>query len=281
MEKRGLYERARSRLRDRLIRASNVNVAESADPWTDNLAPGIAPKQVEAAYSADPAWREDLALPHSSAALTVNLFAPWQTDLNELRIGDIFGFTGFRFEIETPLGLQGPPAYFDAFGMSGERSIAIEVKCLEYLSEPSEKYRTGFEQSIRQICEAHGSSDEGWIGQANRIHHEPGAYSALFAHQLVKQAFALDHQHKSGKHLLFYLYWEPADWRKHAFFARHRGELDRLSRAVEGERIEFQYLSVNELIAAWARASRPHWLADHVEYLKRRYELEIANGRGT
>jgi hypothetical protein len=274
-EKRQLHEAARLRLRDRLITGSTVAVAEGAEPWTSNLAPGVSFKLVEAAYSADPAWREDLALPHSSAALTLNVFAPWQVNLDKLCIGSTSGFSTFKFEIDAPLGLEGVPAYFDALGTSSQRSVAIEVKCLEYLSQPSEKYRVGFEQSIQHICEAHGPSTEGWLGQANRLNRDPEAYTALFAHQLVKQAFALEHQHKSGKHLLFYLFWEPVDWEKHAFFERHRSELDQLCRAVADERIELQYQSVNELLATWSGVSRPNWLADHVQYLKQRYVLEI------
>ena len=252
-----------------------VGATGGAEPWTGNLAPGVSPKEVEAAYGSDPAWRDDLALPHSSAALTVNLFAPWQADLDGLSIAGVSGFTRFQFEVDAPLGLEGAPAYFDAFGTSGRRFVAIEVKCLEYLSQPSEKYRLGFEQSIRQICETNGSSEAGWLGEANRLNRDLKTYSALFAHQLVKQAFALRHQHGRDRHLLFYLFWEPVDWGGHPFFVRHRRELDRLSRAVAGEGIEFRFQSVNDLLDDWINSSGPSWLPDHVQYLKQRYRLEI------
>src|SRR5687768_3885522 len=101
-EKRQLHEAARLRLRDRLITGSTVAVAEGAEPWTGNLAPGVSFKLVEAAYSADPAWREDLALPHSSAALTLSVFAPWQVILDKLCIGSTSGFSTFKFEIDAP-----------------------------------------------------------------------------------------------------------------------------------------------------------------------------------
>ncbi len=276
-EKRQLHEVARLRLRDRLLTGFNATgeVAKSAEPWTRNLAPGISFDEVEAAYSADPTWREDLAFPHSSAALTLNLFAPWQESLDKLCIASTSGFSTFEFEIEASLGLEGAPAYFDALGTSSRCSVAIEVKCLEYLSQPSEKYRLGFEESIQRICEAYGPSTEGWLGQANRLMCHPEAYTALFAHQLVKQAFALEHRHNSGKHVLFYLFWEPVDWGKHSFFEQHRSELRQLCLAVADEKIELQYQSVNELFAAWAGILRPSWVADHVQYLKQRYELKI------
>lgn len=280
-EKSKLHERARLRLSECSITAAQTSAGEPARSWRDNLAPGISTEEVEAAYSADPAWRADLALPHSSAALTVNLFAPWRDDLDKLTLGEVSGFTSFRLEVEASLGLDGTPAYFDAIGMSDRRVVAIEVKCLEYLSDPPEKYRIGFEQSIGRICEAHGLSEEGWLGEANRLKRDPAAYGALFAHQLVKQAFALEHQHKSGRQLLIYLYWEPTDWQKHPFFEQHRSELARLSRTVAGERIAFRYLSVSDLIAAWAHVSQPAWLAGHVEYLKHRYEVEIGNIGGS
>jgi hypothetical protein len=276
-EKHRLHEMAQLRLRDCLLEGAKANgeTAKGAESWKENLAPGVSLKHVEAAYSTDPAWREDLALPHSSAALTVNLFAPWQRDLDKLSIGTTSGFLSFQFEVTAPLGVEGQPAFFDALGRSAQRSVAIEVKCLEYLSQPSEKYWLGFAQSIRHICEAQGPSTEGWLGQANRLNSDPAAYTALFAHQLVKQAFALQYQHASGKHLLFYLFWEPADWKEHAFFERHRRELDELHRAVAHERIEFEYQSVNELLTMWSGFSHPEWVADHVQYLKHRYELEI------
>jgi hypothetical protein len=276
-EKRRLHEIARLRLRDRLLTGSNATgeAAEATEHWKNNLVPGVSFKLIEAVYATDPTWREDLALAHSSAALTMNVFAPWQENLDKLYIGSISGFSTFKFEIEAPLELKGTPAYFDALGTSSQRSVAIEVKCLEYLSQPSEKYRLGFEQSIQHICDKHGSSAEGWLGQANRVNFDPEAYTALFVHQLVKQAFALAFRHKSGKHLLFYLFWEPVDWEKHSFFEQHRRELRQLGLAVADERIELQYQSVNELLATWAGVSRPSWLADHVQYLKRRYELKI------
>ena len=219
-EKRQLHERAELRLREHLTPGGDVMVGATggAEPWTANLAPGVSPKEVEAAYGSDPAWQDDLALPHSSAALTVNLFAPWQADLERLSIAGVSGFNRFQFEVNAPLGLEGAPAYFDAFGTSARRFVAIEVKCLEYLSQPSEKYRLGFEQSIRQICETNGSSEAGWLGEANRLNRDLKTYSALFAHQLVKQAFALRHQHGRDRHLLFYLFWEPVDWSRHPFF---------------------------------------------------------------
>lgn len=273
-EKRRLHTLARSALEKHGAKLSGP------ENWTGNLFPGISAKDVEAAYSADPEWRQDLAQPHSSAALTVNLFAPWKATLEKLPLGGETGFTHLTFEVAAPLGLDDVPAYFDAFATSPRRSVAIEVKCLEYLSQPSENYRTGFERSIRQICESHGRSNEGWLGEANLLDREPEAYGAVFAHQLVKQAFALAHRHASGRQLLFYLFWEPADWRDHPFFGRHRSDLARLAKAVAGERIGFAYQSVSELIKEWSTLTGPDWLADHRRSLRARYEGEIGAGSG-
>jgi hypothetical protein len=268
---------AQARLREHALtdRQAKITHTGALEPWTDNLAPGISPGQVEAAYSADPAWADDMALPHSSAALTVNLFAPWLPDLDRLSIAGASGFRQVEFEVAASLGLSGTPAYFDARASAERTSVAVEVKCLEYLAEPAEKYRLSFEQSIREICEAHGSSEEGWLGEANRLNRDPTTYDALFAHQLVKQAFAIAHQVRSGNHLLYYLFWEPADWRAHPFFSRHRNELERLSSAVTAETIGFRFQSVNELLDEWACRPEPAGLASHVAYLKRRYRVEI------
>ena len=85
-EKSKLYDFARLRLSECSIVAAQTSAGEPALSWRDNLAPGIFAEEVEAAYSADPAWREDLALPHSSAALTVNLFARWRDDFDKLAL---------------------------------------------------------------------------------------------------------------------------------------------------------------------------------------------------
>jgi hypothetical protein len=276
-ERSRLRAAAQARLREQALadRQATATQTGAIEPWTANLAPGISPSEVEAAYSADPAWVEDMALAHSSAALTVNLFAPWLAHPARLSIAGASGFGQVQLEVAASLGLSGTPAYYDALATGERTSVAVEVKCLEYLAEPAEKYRLGFEQSIREICEAHGSSEEGWLGEANRLNRDPSAYSALFVHQLVKQAFAVAHQLRTGNHLLYYLFWEPADWRAHPFFNRHRGELDRLSRAVKDETIGFRFQSVNELLDEWADRREPAWLAAHTVYLERRYRVEI------
>ena len=71
---------------------------------------------------------------HSSSALTVNVFAPFKSDISALCLAGKSGFETLHFERKCPHGLVGRRApNLDVVAMGPNGIVAIESKCLEPL----------------------------------------------------------------------------------------------------------------------------------------------------
>lgn len=210
---------------------------------------------------------------HSSSALSANCFGPFKADPGALRLMGQDGFHRLDFERKCPNGLRrGTPPNLDLVA-EGERSIvAIESKCLEYLTSKPAAFSPAYDTEI--IDDRRGTR---WFAEMGRLLQEPRTYRWLDAAQLVKHAYGLmrafsDH---SAPVTLLYLYWEPMNPGVSPIFAEHRDEIDRFARAVAEERLSFAAMSYPELWADWATAATPPWLHAHVERLRGRYGVAV------
>jgi hypothetical protein len=68
-------------------------------------------------------------------------------------------------------------------------------------------------------------------------------FAYLDAAQLVKHYLGLANAFATGRVVLLYLSWEPANAAEYRLFAKHRHELDEFARVVSGDRVEFAYQS--------------------------------------
>jgi len=71
---------------------------------------------------------------HSSAALVVNAFGPWLNALDDLELAGQRGFKTIAFEQKCPTDLRGTPPHLDVVARGEGRLVAVESKCIEYLT---------------------------------------------------------------------------------------------------------------------------------------------------
>ena len=202
---------------------------------------------------------------HSSSALAVNCFGPFKRFPSDLRMPGARGFESLSFEKKCPTGLKGTPPHLDVFLEGADQTVAIESKCLEYLSP----HLASFAPSYNTIRDSR--RDSPWFQEMLRLMEDPGIYRWLDAAQLIKHAFGLMPNHPGAT--LLYLYWEPlnADL---ALFEEHRREIQAFADKVGSSLIPFRAMSYNALWALWD-PSAPAWLRAHLEDIRGRYAVEI------
>lgn len=236
----------------------------------DNLLPGLTLEDFAQDFEAG-AGKELLGkfrAVHSSAALAVNSFAP-------LRAGDVpFDLAGHdglhveAFERKYPTGLaRSQPPHLDVVTSSPAALVAIESKCLEYLTPKqadfSDRYRT-------EIIDER--ADGPWSAEILRLVADKGpGYRWLDAAQLIKHAFGLA-RNADRPVTLVYLYWEPMDAGLSPLFAEHRQEIAEFAKRIAGGKPRFEALSYFELWDAWANSNDARLVA-HVAAVRARYEV--------
>lgn len=210
--------------------------------------------------------KEKFRAAHSSSALAVNTFAPFNSDPAALRLPGGGAFASLSFERKCPHGLAGrrsPNLDVVAVGPSGV--VAVESKCLEPLTSHVANFAPAYEAEIRD-----GRRASAWFREMLRLVEEPRAYRWLDAAQLVKHAFGVAHTFSDLPMTLLYLFWEPSNPEAHPIFAEHRAEVTRFAASVGGGP-EFVAMSYPELWRSWGACPQPEWLRAHVGRLMVRY----------
>lgn len=209
---------------------------------------------------------------HSSAALAVNVFAPFRNGDVTFTIPGLGGLTLEQFERKFPTGLTNRiPPHLDAVAIAPDRLVAIESKCLEYFTPKAAKFSPDY-QTLAKCRETP------WYAEMERLRGSPLDYQCLDAAQLIKHAFGLIHS-APGVATLLYLYWEPQDARSHGMFAEHREDIARFASRVIGAGPEFRAMSYPELWASW-RDSPNQVLRVHAERLIERYVGKLDSYEG-
>jgi hypothetical protein len=208
---------------------------------------------------------------HSSCALVVNCFAWFRARDVLFNIGRHRGLRLIGFEQKCPTGLaraQRPNLDLLATGPSG--LVAIESKCLEYLSPKVAKFSKRYET---KITDERASGP--WFAEMLRLTAGGRGYRLLDAAQLIKHAFGVAKRTEGPTMTLIYLYWEPLDNGQSPLFAQHRDEIAEFFTRVSGGNPSFESLRYRELWDAWAAwaASGNADLMAHVKALRSRYEV--------
>ena len=212
---------------------------------------------------------------HSSSALAVNTFGRFKSRPRELVLAASRGFDAVQFERKCPHGIIGrrsPNLDLLAEGASGV--VAIESKCLETLTPHAAVFSGAYNAEIRDYRRA-----TPWFREMLLLTEAPRRYRWLDAAQLVKHAFGIAHTFPEKPTILLYLFWEPSDADVHPIFSEHRAEITRFAKAIGGSTPNFLAMSYPELWRAWENASAPLWLQLHIERLKARYGIAIADAK--
>ena len=214
--------------------------------------------------------RVRLDTPHSSMALVINSFFPWQKDIDRLPLGTQLGFNAIQFDVRCPTGLRGTPPHLDLMALRDDHVVAATVRAVEYLKRKKSSISATYDRTLADVqgLEPWCTHLEAW--RAGRVLYEHVDLAAL-----VKYVTALGRTFPDRSSTLLYLYWEPQDAESYDEFHRHRQELAALSAAVEGARVNIATQSFDRLWQSWLDRGGPDWLPAHVERLRSRYAVSL------
>ncbi|WGF87368.1 hypothetical protein [Marinivivus vitaminiproducens] len=206
---------------------------------------------------------------NSAIALTNACFGPWQRPVRNLHLGGSSGFERLQLHARCPTGMRGTPPVLSVLTVGPSVAAGASVTVTEYLArrrprpsaapEPAPKHR----------------GLEAWTHLWEEQAVEDGPFALLNAHLLIKQAFGLVALFPDHELLLLYLYWQPSNWERFEAFRRHQEEVQRFADLVEGSRIRFLGRSLSAQLDEWGAPGAPPWLQNHVERMRRRYDVAI------
>jgi hypothetical protein len=148
--------------------------------------------------------------------------------------------------------------------------VAIESKCLEYLTPHSAKFAPAYEHEIQD-----SRRQSVWFAEMQHLVQQPHRYRWLDAAQLVKHAFGLAYTFSSRPVTLLYLFWEPSNPEDYPVFAEHRAEVARSAAAVRSDGLQFVAMSYPELWHFWESMKSSDWLKAHAGRMQARYAVTI------
>ncbi|MCY4614606.1 MAG: hypothetical protein OXB94_13440 [Nitrospira sp.] len=234
---------------------------------TDRWLPSVPGAEIERIF--DAAAGNEIASgkfdsPESSAALAANalgFFLNRPQDLPPLPDCDRVTWPARSLSLEAEVRFPwsgGRHPVLDCLVTTPSALIGIESKRFEpFRSKKSASFSDAYWRPIW------GDDMKGYEGVRDTLRANGRLYDFLDAAQLVKHAFALRTEvHRRGGKLtpiLFYLYAEPTVWPKDGRLvdendkARHREEITRFARDVEGDEVIFRSCSYRELLKDWAR----------------------------
>ena len=196
--------------------------------------------------------RVRLDTPHSSTALVINSFIPWQKEISRLPLGAKFGFNAIQFDVRCPTGLRGTPPHLDLMALRDDHVVGATVRTIEYLKRKKSTISAAYDQTLSDTrgMEPWRAHLDGW--RAGRTIYDHVDLAAL-----VKYATALGRTFPDRPSTLVYLYWEPLDAASYDEFRHHRDELARLTAAVGGARVDVVAQSFDALWQSWLDQGGP------------------------
>jgi hypothetical protein len=206
---------------------------------------------------------------HSSSALAVNVFGAFVGSERELPGGT---FDAVRFEQKFPTGLPGRSPNLDVVLSGPGELVAIESKCLEYLTDHEASFQASYDAAITEL--AHAS----WQAFIEDVRADPNSWKAVDAGQLIRHYLGLRRAIENGEErpaTLLYLFWEPNDAAAHEAFTRHRETVLRMHEAVDDPTVRFRFVSYPELWVEWDAASPSPHLQGHLHALRARYAISF------
>ena len=214
--------------------------------------------------------RVRLDSPHSSMALVINSFFPWQKDIGRLRLAGQHGFSAVQFNVRCPTGLRGTPPHLELMALRDDHVVGATVHAIDYLKRKKSSISEAYD---RTLAETPGMAP--WRTHLDRWRTDSVRYRHVDLAALAKYATALGRTFPDRPSTLVYLYWEPLDAASYDEFQHHRSELATLAAAVEGARVDIFTQSFDALWQSWLGDGAPPWLPAHVDRLRARYAVSL------
>ena len=213
----------------------------------------------------------------SSAALTVNSFAPWISREEHLLLDRYNGFESLEFERKCPIWpehqLGHPNLDLVAYPHDGG-IVAVESKCTEHLGTKLGRFEPAYEDQRDALSEGWLRRYEELLGELDRP-LGGRLYSHFDAAQMVKHYLGLKRTFPHRQIALLYLYWEPKNARDGVVFGRHRDEVEHFSHGLDDPNVTFAAQSYPELWSNWAASVDQEWVRGLVSELRMRYVIPI------
>lgn len=208
--------------------------------------------------------------PHSSSALAVNAFGWFAGKPGLASLAGHEGLDLVGFEQKFPTGLaRAQPPNLDVVLQCSLGLVAVESKCIEYLSPKEAKFSPRYRDEI-----VDERRDGPWFAEMIRLmEEERSSYRHLDVAQLIKHALGLSYRQERDVTLV-YVWWEPANADEFPVFAAHREEVRQFAARIGGSALAFAAVSYPELWAEWA-SSLSQELRRHSANLQRRYSRPI------
>lgn len=216
--------------------------------------------------------RAKLHTAHSGMALAINSLFPWRQASRQLTLANHTGFDAIQFDVRCPTGLRGTPPHLDALAVSDDHAVGIAVRSVEYLTRRRSSIATSYDSLLEETKGMRLWYEHMTAWRAERISYQHVDLAAL-----VKYVTALANTFPDRTSTLLYLYWEPLNAEAFDAFKRHQRELETLTSAVSGARVDFAATSFDRLWRSWTEEGSPNWVADHVLRLRRRYAVTLDN----
>ena len=206
---------------------------------------------------------------HSSAALTVNCFAPFKRYLPDLSLLHHTNFKVFCFEARCRTGLGGMPPHLDVLLRNEEVTIGIQTKLTQLFDTHEAKFSSSYTTNRNpRWCNI-------WYQQMQHLQRHNKYYKYLDAAQLVKHAFGMRNTFPNHQTKLLYLYWQPTNTNQPHEFIDHQNEIKDFANQVNGGTPSFHFMSYLELWNDWDNSNTPNWLKNHIKNLRERYQITI------
>ena len=177
--------------------------------------------------------RVRLDTPHSSMALVINSFFPWQRDVGRLPLGTRKGFDAIQFNVRCPTGLRGTPPHLDLMALCDDHVVGVTVRAVEYLKRKKSTISETYDQTLGET-----SGMAPWQALLETWRGGDAVYDYVDVAALAKYATALGRTFPDRTSTLVYLYWEPLDAASYDEFRHHRQELVALTAAVADARVK-------------------------------------------
>ena len=226
--------------------------------------------ETDLAAGAGEELRNKFLAPHSSSALAVNSFGWFYHKTKSTPFQHLPSLELVGFEQKFPTGLARATApHLDVVFKGSDDLVAIESKCLEYLTPKQPKFSCRYRnQIIDERC------NEAWYGEMVRLMEASSAENRhLDIAQLIKHALGLSYR-QSQDVTLIYFWWEPENWQDFAVFVQHRAEVEKFASKVEGSGPRFQFQTYSEHWQRWSRGP-DRQQAEHARHLQARYSVTI------
>ena len=138
--------------------------------------------------------------------------------------------------------------HLDLVAESGDAVVAVESKCLEYLTPEVPHFRPSY-QTLGNVY-----GRRSWF---RYVAEAPTSSLHLNIAQLVKHWLGLCQNYPDRRVTLLYLYWEPENWQQVPECCRHRREHQDFADRVTGDAVRFAASSYPELWTNWGNKARP------------------------